>query len=91
MYSRLSFSCSRCVSSRRLLCSKRSAYFLLIVKVSERLVVTIFEDFLVLVSRPESLELLEEAEPESAVAVRFVVAEHRFRGFGGRHGDDDDL
>ena len=34
MYSRLSFSCSRCVSSRRLLCSNLAANFSLIVNES---------------------------------------------------------
>jgi hypothetical protein len=66
MYSRFTFSASRCVSSRRLLCSNRSAYWRFTVNVSVGLPDTTFfdESSLALALESESLELEEEDDPD---------------------------
>ena len=86
MYSRFTFSCSRCVSSRRLLCSKRSANFLLMVSTSVSFPTTFpaFEETRFAVSsepleEPESSDPESESEPEpepdsSSLNIAFAAA-----------------
>ena len=86
MYSRFTFSCSRCVSSRRLLCSKRSANFLLMVSTSVSFPTTFpaLEETRFAVSsepleEPESSDPESESEPEpepdsSSLNIAFAAA-----------------
>ena len=85
MYSRLSFSCSRCVSSRRLLCSNLAANFSLIV--NESLAPLTFSPL----SEPPPLPLseplllpLSESEPLSLslsnISFAFAISEDVSRG-----------
>ena len=84
MYSRFTFSCSRCVSSRRLLCSKRSANFLLMVSTSAPFPATFvaFEEVRLAVlseplEEPESSDPESEPEPEpdsSSLNIAFAAA-----------------